>query len=114
MIVDKSWGKETTFTAAEDYCGKFLEFREAGSKTCMHFHQSKDESLVVTNGTFKVHFFDLISGKQDERVLRAGDTWRNPPMFPHQLEALEAGSVIIEVSNQAVLEDEFRLSLEDA
>jgi mannose-6-phosphate isomerase-like protein (cupin superfamily) len=113
MIVDTSWGKETIFASTENYCGKFLEFTEAGNKTSMHFHMKKDESLVVTNGTFKVHFFDLSLGKADERVLRAGDTWRNPPMFPHQIEALEAGSVIIEVSNSNLLDDTFKLSSED-
>ena len=114
MVTEKVWGKETVFASTERYCGKFLEFSEAGKKTGMHFHRDKDETLVVTCGTFKIHFFDLSTGELDERVLRVGDTWRNPPMFPHQIESLESGSVIIEVSSSNAPDDVLKLSTEDA
>ena len=114
MIVEKSWGKETVFASTEEYCGKFLEFDEAGNKTSMHFHRNKDESLVVTFGSFKIYFFDLTTGMPDERVLRTGDTWKNPPLFMHQLEALESKSVLIEVSNANDPSDVFKINSEDA
>ena len=38
-----------------------------------------------------------------------GDTWHNPPLQPHQLEALEDGSSISEVSTADSIEDNYRV-----
>ena len=40
---------------------------------------------------------------------KEGDTWHNPPLQPHQLEALEPMSSITEVSTPDSVEDNFRL-----
>jgi mannose-6-phosphate isomerase-like protein (cupin superfamily) len=97
-IINKGWGKETIFAYTETYCGKFLEFTRAGNKFSMHFHKEKDESWVVLNGAFKLKVINTENALVEEIILRKGDTWRNPPLLPHQLESLEDNSIIVEVS----------------
>ena len=109
MIVEKGWGKETIFAANELYTGKFLEFDRAGSKFSMHFHKDKDESWVVIQGAFKLTIIKTEDASREEIILRKGDTWRNVPLLPHQLEALENDSAIIEVSTFDNPADNFRI-----
>ena len=109
MIIDKGWGKETVFAANELYTGKFLEFSKAGNKFSMHFHRNKDESWVVIQGAFRLTIIRTEDAAQEEMILRTGDTWRNLPLVPHQLEALENDSVIIEVSTMDDPNDNYRV-----
>ena len=41
--------------------------------------------------------------------IKAGDTWRNPPLQPHQLVCMERGSSITEVSTADSVEDNYRV-----
>ena len=41
--------------------------------------------------------------------LKEGDTWHNPPLQPHQLECIQAGSSITEVSTADSVEDNYRV-----
>jgi mannose-6-phosphate isomerase-like protein (cupin superfamily) len=106
---EKTWGKETPFAYTEKYCGKFLEFTKAGNKTSMHFHKDKDESWVVLNGAFKLKVINTENALIEEIILRKGDTWRNPPLLPHQLESLEDNSIIVEVSTFDTPVDNYRV-----
>lgn len=114
MIVDKGWGRETIFASTESYAGKFLEFSKAGSRFSMHFHRDKDESWVVIAGAFKLTVIDTNNATRQELILRKGDTWRNPPLLPHQLEALEDDSTIIEVSTADDPADNYRVAPGDS
>lgn len=107
--VVKGWGKETIFADTDMYCGKFLEFKTAGNKFSMHFHKEKDETWVVLSGSFLLRVIDTKTAQVVDKVMRPGDRWRNPPMMPHQLEALEDNSVIIEVSTEDHSEDNYRV-----
>ena len=80
----------------------------------MHFHKEKDESWFVNQGSFKLRYIDTAKAQTMEVVIKAGDTWRNPPLMPHQLEAIEAGSSITEVSTPDSIEDNFRLAPGDS
>lgn len=108
-VNEKSWGKETIFAYTESYCGKFLEFTRAGNKTSMHFHRIKDESLVIINGAFKLKVINTDTAIMEEIILRKGDTWRNPPLLPHQLESLEDNSIIVEVATIDDQSDTYRI-----
>ena len=48
------------------------------------------------------------------QVLKTGDTWRNKPMIPHQLIAMENDCVLIEVSTPDSVEDNFRIGKGDS
>lgn len=106
-LVEKGWGSEVIWATNDKYCGKMMNFN-TGAKFSMHFHSVKDETWYILSGTFVVKVIDTTNAAQSETVLRAGDTWHNPPLFPHQLICIEAGTVI-EVSTPDSVEDNYRV-----
>ena len=105
--IDKGWGYELIWATTDQYCGKIMHFNR-GAKFSMHFHAHKDESWLVQSGEFVVRWIDTKTADLHEKILRAGDTWHNPPLMPHQLVCYEAGS-IIEVSTADSVEDNHRV-----
>ena len=107
--VDKGWGYELICATNDKYCGKIMVFEKIGSKFSMHFHKEKDETWFVNNGKFIVRWIDTKDATIFEKELKEGDTWHNPPLQPHQLEALEPMSSVTEVSTPDSVEDNYRL-----
>lgn len=105
--VEKGWGSEDIWATNFKYCGKFLHFN-TDSKFSMHFHAHKDETWYVLSGSFVVEWIDTSNAKVNQKNLNVGDTWRNPPLLPHRLHCLEAGT-IIEVSTPDSVEDNYRV-----
>jgi len=105
--VDKGWGSEEIFATNDLYCGKLMHFNK-GAQFSMHFHAEKDETWYVLDGRFEVHWINTTDASRDSRILVAGDTWRNEPLFPHQLICIEEGT-IIEVSTPDSVEDNYRV-----
>jgi mannose-6-phosphate isomerase-like protein (cupin superfamily) len=108
-VVKKGWGYELIWATNDKYCGKIMVFEKAGAKFSMHFHREKDESWFVNSGKFKVRWIDTSNATLYEKELKEGDTWHNPPLQPHQLEALVDNSSITEVSTADSVEDNYRL-----
>ena len=108
-FVKKGWGHELIWATNEKYTGKLLVFDQVGSKFSMHFHTQKDETWYVNQGSFLLRWIDTTSATIKEQVLKTGDTWRNLPNVPHQLEALEPGATVTEVSTSDSVEDNFRI-----
>ena len=106
-LVEKGWGNEFIFASTDKYCGKLLNFT-MGSKFSMHFHAGKDETWYVLRGRFQVHCIDTRTATEHIQDLNEGDTWHNPPLLPHQLYCIEAGT-IIEVSTPDSVEDNYRV-----
>tara|TARA_B110000503_G_scaffold12801_1_gene17442 strand:- start:34302 stop:34679 length:378 start_codon:yes stop_codon:yes gene_type:complete len=113
-VVKKGWGYELIWATNDKYCGKIMVFEKAGNKFSMHFHKEKDETWFVNNGKFKLRYIETHNATVREAVLKEGDVWRNLPLVPHQLEALEDGSSITEVSTPDSVEDNFRLAPGDS
>jgi quercetin dioxygenase-like cupin family protein len=111
-FVEKGWGHELIWATNEKYCGKLLKFNK-GARFSMHFHAEKDESWYVLTGKFEVRWINTKDASSDSRVLIEGDTWRNEPLFPHQIICLEEG-VIIEVSTPDSVEDNYRVGKGDS
>lgn len=111
-LVPKGWGSEFIWATNDHYCGKFLNF-ETGRKFSMHFHKHKDETWYVQSGRFIVRWIDTQTAEMHEKEIRDGATWHNPPCQPHQLECIEAGT-IIEVSTADSVEDNYRISPGDS
>lgn len=105
--VKKGWGHELIWCTNDKYCGKMMNFNK-NSKFSMHFHAEKDESWLVLSGKFLVRYIDTKDASQHEKELNAGDTWHNPPLFPHQVICLEEGT-IVEVSTPDSVEDNYRV-----
>lgn len=107
--VEKGWGHELIWATNDLYCGKNMVFKKAGSKFSMHFHKQKDETWFVNSGKFKVKWIDTETATLYEQELTEGDTWHNPPLQPHQLEALVDDSSVTEVSTADSIEDNYRI-----
>lgn len=107
--VDKGWGYEIIWATNEKYAGKILVFEKEGAKFSMHFHKDKDETWFVNAGQFKLIWCDTKTCTYFEKILNEGDTWRNPPLQPHQLIALKPNSMIFEVSTADSVEDNYRI-----
>lgn len=110
--IEKGWGSETIFATNDLYCGKLLNFNQ-GAKFSMHMHKEKDETWHVLSGKFVVKTINTTDASVSAKDLQAGDTWHNPPMLPHQLFCIEAGS-IIEVSTPDSVEDNYRIEKGDS
>jgi len=105
--VPKGWGKEIIIENNDKYCGKILQFNE-GCKFSMHYHLLKDETWYVNSGIFIYRWIDTETAEVHERRLQIGDTVRQRPGQPHQLECLESGEVF-EVSTQHFDSDSYRV-----
>ena len=111
-FVEKGWGHELIFATNDLYCGKLLKFNK-GAKFSMHFHREKDETWYVLDGKFLVRYIDTDNASVYENELNQGDTWHNEPLSPHQVECIEAGT-IIEVSTPDSVEDNYRVGKGDS
>ena len=109
--VPKGWGHEVIFENNELYCGKLLVFKK-GCKFSMHYHMIKDETWYVDKGEFIYRWIDTETAEVQEKILKVGDTVRQYPGQPHQLEALTDGTVF-EVSTQHFDSDSHRVWLGD-
>jgi mannose-6-phosphate isomerase-like protein (cupin superfamily) len=107
--VDKGWGYEVIWATNDKYCGKIMVFEKVGAKFSMHFHKEKDETWFVNNGRFLLRWIDTKDASLHEQELKTGDVWHNPPLQPHQLICMEAGSSITEVSTPDSVEDNHRI-----
>ena len=105
--VPKGWGKEIIIENNELYCGKLLFFNK-GAKFSMHYHMIKDETWYVDKGEFLYRWIDTQTANVIEQKLIVGDTVRQRPGQPHQLEALTDG-VIFEVSTTHSDSDSYRV-----
>lgn len=108
-IVEKSWGNELIWANTDTYCAKILVFGVAGSKTSMHFHTEIDKSLFVNSGSFLVKWIDTSKGILLEQKFSEGETWFNPRLQPHQIEAVTDAASLTEVSNGDNIDDCFRI-----
>jgi quercetin dioxygenase-like cupin family protein len=106
-FVEKGWGHELIWATNDKYCGKMMKFNK-GAKFSMHFHAQKDESWYVLNGVFHVTWINTMNADKITTKLVEGDTWRNEPLIPHQVECIEEGT-IIEVSTPDSVEDNYRI-----
>ena len=74
----------------------------------MHYHMIKDETWYVEEGEFLYRWIDTETAEVHEQKLRVGDSVRQFPGQPHQLEALTDGTVF-EVSTQHFDSDSYRV-----
>ena len=113
-VVPKGWGYELIWASNDKYCGKIMVFEKEGAKFSMHFHREKDETWFVNTGKFMVRWIDTTNAQMHEKELVEGETWHNPPLQPHQLIAITAGSSITEVSTPDSVEDNYRVAPGDS
>lgn len=105
--IEKGWGSEDIWYSNDKYCAKFMHFNK-NSKFSMHFHAVKQETWYVLSGKFILRTITTENAHIIEDFLGVGDVWTNYPLEPHQLECIEAGT-IIEVSTADSVEDNYRV-----
>ena len=97
-VIKKAWGGERISVNNSNYCGKVLFYNRAGAKSSLHFHLEKDETFTCIKGSFIFRYFNNQTGEKEQRIIGVYDVIRLRAGVPHQLEALEDGSEIFEVS----------------
>jgi mannose-6-phosphate isomerase len=107
--VEKPWGWELIWALTDDYCGKLL-FVRAGHALSLQYHEVKDESWYVQEGTAELVLGDM-GGETVSRVIQPGDAYRFPPRTIHRVKAIE-DLLVVEVSTPQIddvvrLEDEY-------
>jgi quercetin dioxygenase-like cupin family protein len=110
--IPKGWGEEVIIENNDLYCGKLLIFKK-GCKFSMHYHLLKDETWYVQSGKFIYRWINLHNADLKEDVLTPGDIVRQRRGQPHQLEAIEAGTVF-EVSTTHFDQDSYRVMKGDS
>jgi mannose-6-phosphate isomerase-like protein (cupin superfamily) len=104
--VEKPWGWELIWAEAEAYVGKIL-FVRAGQSLSLQFHNVKDESWYVQDGSAKLELGDTGKAILNTEVIGPGMCFRFRPGTVHRVTALE-DTTIIEVSTPH-LDDVVRL-----
>ena len=108
-IVEKPWGYENRWAVTDKYLGKILHIN-AGHKLSRQYHEIKDESIYVLEGTLVL---ELGQGEEIQKmILEQGASWRVEPNTVHRFAAPSGGCVLIEVSTPEIedvvrLEDEY-------
>ena len=111
-FVEKGWGSEFIWCTNDKYCGKFLRFND-GARFSMHFHREKEETWYVLDGVFEVETIDTSNASTHKIVLQKDDVWHNPPLLPHRITCIQAGT-ILEVSTPDSVEDNYRVAPGDS
>jgi mannose-6-phosphate isomerase len=104
-LVSKPWGHEVIWSHTEKYVGKLLVIN-AGHKLSLQYHEVKDETIYVLEGTLSLHV-----GETEDTVevveLKTGESYHITPGTIHRFEAKEPVT-LIEVSTPE-LDDVVRL-----
>ena len=96
MKVEKPWGHEIRWAITEKYLGKILHI-DAGHQLSLQYHEVKDESIYVLEGTL------LVKDKERVRILEEGESMRIQPGTIHRFCAPHTTHVkLIEVSTPEI------------
>jgi mannose-6-phosphate isomerase-like protein (cupin superfamily) len=107
--VPKPWGEERHWALTDRYAGKLLVI-EAGRRLSLQYHEHKEESILLLEGTLRLHLADE-HGTLTVRELRPGDAAHIPVGRLHRFEAVDR-VVLVEVSSPELddvvrVEDDF-------
>ena len=109
MKVEKPWGYEIRWAITDKYLGKILRI-EPGQKLSRQYHEVKDESIYVLEGTLVLELGD--ENKMVRIFMKKGAYRRIEPMTIHRFAAPSGGCTLIEVSTPEIddvvrLQDEY-------
>ncbi len=85
--VDKPWGYELIWAEATRYVGKLLHIN-AGEALSYQYHEVKEETIYVLNGTLTLHVSED-EGAPREITLGPGESFHITPGLRHRFEAKE-------------------------
>jgi len=107
--VEKPWGHEIRWAITDKYIGKIIQI-EPGQRLSRQYHQIKDESIYVLEGTLILELHQ--EPHLEKLILKPGATWRIQPQVVHRFCAPSEGCTLIEVSTPEIddvvrLEDDY-------
>ena len=111
--IDKPWGYEIIWASTPRYAGKIL-FIEKGHRLSRQYHQIKDESIVVLEGTLRLEIGpDQYQPELQIFSLEQGSGYHITPGTVHRFCAEEGDVTLIEVSTPELqdvvrLEDDYK------
>jgi mannose-6-phosphate isomerase-like protein (cupin superfamily) len=105
--VEKPWGHELIWAHTDRYVGKVISINP-GKRLSLQYHEQKDESVLVTKGTLRLHL-EGDSGELEIHDLRPGEHRRIAVGRKHRFEAVDEVVELVEVSTPE-LDDVVRLS----
>ncbi len=84
--VDKPWGHEIIWAHTDRYAGKIL-FVRAGERLSLQYHEQKDETIYVLDGTIAFEVGPL-EQPHERMVLKVGDAFHITPHTVHRMTAV--------------------------
>ena len=111
---EKGWGHELWIENCGEYCGKRLFFKDVGSRTSMHFHVKKLETMFVEKGCVDIELIEVSNGLRYTRTLYEGESLMIMRAQPHQIVSREDGTVVFEFSTHHLENDSFRVEPGDS
>ena len=108
--VEKPWGHEVIWAETDRYIGKIITI-EPGHRLSLQYHERKDESLIVTQGTLRLHL-ENENGEVEIHDLEPGQRSRIPVGRRHRFDAVATRVELCEVSTPEIddgvrLEDDY-------
>ena len=95
MKVDKPWGYEIRWAITDKYLGKILRINP-GERLSRQYHEQKDESIYVLNGTLVLELGD--EENFEKIILGEGGSSHLTPVTIHRFCAPSGGCTLTEVS----------------
>lgn len=93
-VLERTWGQEIFFADCPKYLGKILKMK-AGTKGGLQYHQRKDETFYVLDGTVIVRS-ERIDGTLNVQMVSGGEAiaFHILPGSVHQVEAVTDATLI--------------------
>lgn len=103
----KTWGDEKIYQNNDLYCAKLLTIKP-NSKTSMHFHLDKHETMInVGSGTLYIDY--IVKKKIKTIAISQWESFVIAPGLPHRLKAKTKEVKLIEASTTSYDVDSIRL-----
>lgn len=103
--VIKPWGHEDIWAETEKYVGKIMKIN-AGHRMSLQYHDLKEETVYVNEGTLRIWHSD---NESDFTDIVAGQIYHVPPKTVHRFGATSAPVLLTEISTPE-LDDVVRLA----
>ena len=104
-IVHKPWGKEEWLALNDAYCYKRI-YINAGYKTSYQYHQFKQETNYIIEGTAEV-WLENDEGVVEKKIMKAGDFFDVNPPKKHRVIAIT--DIILQEVSTPHVDDVFRI-----
>jgi mannose-6-phosphate isomerase-like protein (cupin superfamily) len=99
MILDKPWGRVTTYTLNQPASVRIIEV-QPGQQTSLQYHQLRDELWVILDGGLKVQIGD------DVHEAEPGEEFMVPAERTHRIISMGAPGRVLEIAYGYTTEDD--------